>query len=712
MKKLLFVFVLFLSFKSKASHILGGWIEAEVINSTLLKVRVKMLASCFGIGAGTNQTIQVSSIPTGSAPVFLTPYSLSLSNTIFTNSFCNNGISACNGGTNVDFKILVYEGFVPVIGNSVRLSIPPFCCRAQSVNIPSSANYSAYTDVYLINTVQNSSPKKNTYDLFSKLLDSNTVSFAFIDDQADSLVYQLSQPIEGTNPIVNVPLNAGYTVQQPFGTSQFTQLNSNTGHLKFVNSNAAGIYSIGFDLKEYRNGQLLSKIHGEHQIIADSGPLNSLYFSVTGDLNKTFKPCQSDTVNYVVNFNLNDSIVINVDSLPQYSGAVLNVVNVNPTQKKVQFIWQPPYSAISLAMRPMVFEITKYACPYKKTLEYITKYKVDACPIDSVWPGDINLDKTVNLIDAVYLAAAFNATGSPRINPSINWTPQFANNWVNNFSSAGNYKHADCDGDGTVQINDALAIVQNFNLVHAKQAQSFNNNKIASTIYDPTVNFGTASFTGTGANVMVPISIGDATKKVLGANAILFKVNVNPAVIDANSLQFIPNTGIITNLNDIVITQYKAVNSGDLYIAFVKKNNGSFSGFGNLGQFNFQIKSNAALGNTSLSLGQTTLYGPNMLPQPIKPGAVKVLNVVLNSEFLALNNQVNVFPNPFKNKFSITSEKVITKYEVIDMSGKVISMHQNPAQNFEVTLENLEKGLYFLNLHSNVGKTVIKLVKE
>jgi hypothetical protein len=84
-----------------------------------------------------------------------------------------------------------------------------------------------------------------------------------------------------------------------------------------------------------------------------------------------------------------------------------------------------------------------------------------------VWPGDANSDGTVNSSDILELGLYANQTGSPR-NPGGNsYNAQFATAWTGTGSNNQNRSHIDCNGDGTVNANDTVAIVSNYGLNHS-----------------------------------------------------------------------------------------------------------------------------------------------------------------------------------------------------------------------------------------------------
>jgi hypothetical protein len=64
---------------------------------------------------------------------------------------------------------------------------------------------------------------------------------------------------------------------------------------------------------------------------------------------------------------------------------------------------------------------------------------------------------------------AFNQTGPVRPGATLNWVGQACPDWAFDFSAIGeNLKHADCNGSGTVNYADTLAITQNYSLTHNK----------------------------------------------------------------------------------------------------------------------------------------------------------------------------------------------------------------------------------------------------
>ena len=84
---------------------------------------------------------------------------------------------------------------------------------------------------------------------------------------------------------------------------------------------------------------------------------------------------------------------------------------------------------------------------------------------DCVWPGDANADGIVDMKDFMSWGFAFGASGPARAEVSSSYTAQIAPaDWPSSFApnhdlaSGVNFKHADCNGDGLVDMQDAEVI--------------------------------------------------------------------------------------------------------------------------------------------------------------------------------------------------------------------------------------------------------------
>lgn len=88
--------------------------------------------------------------------------------------------------------------------------------------------------------------------------------------------------------------------------------------------------------------------------------------------------------------------------------------------------------------------------------------------IDCVFPGDVNYDHAVDLLDVLSLGPSMGVNGPTRPAASLNWYGQRCWNWQWSVTSGVNGKQADTDGDGTITHDDTLAIQLNFGSTHTR----------------------------------------------------------------------------------------------------------------------------------------------------------------------------------------------------------------------------------------------------
>jgi hypothetical protein len=93
-----------------------------------------------------------------------------------------------------------------------------------------------------------------------------------------------------------------------------------------------------------------------------------------------------------------------------------------------------------------------------------------------------------------------------------------------------------------------------------------------------------------------------------------------------------------------------------------------------------------------------------------------ITNTTINiNQTNSLNEQQAAFsvsPNPFNDQIRIQGTTPITGYEFIDAAGKVILKHAANSKELMVSTAELSPGLYYLNIHSEGGSSVQKIVKH
>jgi gliding motility-associated-like protein len=190
----------------------------------------------------------------------------------------------------------VYEEFIDLPVSTVGYHIiHKTCCRNTQENLIDDASgtpfqgQTYYAFVPPLN-IENSSPEFRGVP--SPFMCSNdTTSFFYIafDRDGDSLVYKLANPWQGASrsqaewsapnfleDFENVEYVNGYSWQKPFGQNGYATVDSETGITEFYTPPlpAQSRFVVAVDVSEYRDGELLSTVRLDLQIIVIDCPPN------------------------------------------------------------------------------------------------------------------------------------------------------------------------------------------------------------------------------------------------------------------------------------------------------------------------------------------------------------------------------------------------------------------------------------------------------
>lgn len=82
---------------------------------------------------------------------------------------------------------------------------------------------------------------------------------------------------------------------------------------------------------------------------------------------------------------------------------------------------------------------------------------------------------------------------------------------------------------------------------------------------------------------------------------------------------------------------------------------------------------------------------------------------VVSIESIDVNN-IDVFPNPSSGTIYIESDHIIKTISIYNIQGKLLKLHKPNATNLNLQFEDLAKGLYLLQLNTNNGSSIKKII--
>lgn len=338
------VFALLCSINARASHIMGGNISYECLGNGNYVFQLVFYRDCNGAQVNTNsQTIRVwnhQTLTSITVP-YVSTQDISPAGTSVFSDMCYD-CNTPNGNIGIgSIQRITYRS------NPVNISgVPPangwvftfddFSRNGNITNLQNPLNYGITLTAKIFNVnAQNNA----CYDNSPKFLQTphfvSCVGKPFklnlnpVDPDLDSIAISFDQPlnnlnnnpyVEGTNPTA-VPFAAGFSFNEPTPTgammpgSQSTQVNPSTGEITFL-SNMIGNFNVKIKVTSFRNGQRISEIVHEMQLIVTNCSGNNNPPVVVGPFAGSFET--TVMAGDLINFNLNSTdIEVLQDGSPQ-----------------------------------------------------------------------------------------------------------------------------------------------------------------------------------------------------------------------------------------------------------------------------------------------------------------------------------------------------------------------------------------------------------
>jgi hypothetical protein len=312
-----------------------------------------------------------------------------------------------------------------------------------------------------------------------------------------------------------------------------------------------------------------------------------------------------------------------------------------------------------------------------------------------VWPGDANSDGTVNILDVLELGLHFNQSGSPRNPVSNSWTSWYADNWVGTITGGKNRCHADCNGDGVVNVNDSLPIWLNYNMNHAFKES-------AELSLMPQLHLTSDSaYISNNQWGSVSIFLGDTNNLLTDINGLGFHLNFDNAYIQSDSIYIEYPVSFLNVGNNNFHFNKRNFQNEVIYSATTHTNNIDVSGNGKIAKFHFKIVQNIGV-DTVLKITLLNAYKSNSTGSisAITTGSVsvkiKAIDVGL-SEFRS-DLSIKVFPNPSDGMYYIKSVRVLSDIKVYSIDGRLILDEKIKDYQYSLNLSTHKSGLYFLKI--------------
>ncbi len=434
-------------------------------------------------------------------------------------------------------------------------------------------------------------------------------------------------------------------------------------------------------------------------LVSDQRPIQEIYDINVVKNSPIVLKNKSNVLNYALNILENPSNGV-ANYYPGFSSVIINGQTISGYNMLIYTPTNGYVGADSLQVEHCLNGVCKNI-----QVRFDVEDKNSVCFNDCVWPGDMNTDGIVDFEDALVLGTYMGKIGEERPNSALEYFPQSAPNWSNNFAeTVVNYKHMDANGDGFISIGDTTSITDFYLQTNNLTNETF------SVFKENPLTFVEAS-TGPyvkGDHVKLNIVLGLDTVPAIDYNGISFTVlfstlHVNP---DSTSIIFFDSW---LNHASSFFSLYKKPSLGRNDAMTTRVGNRPVSGAGVIGEINIVVETDINGFQTS---DRAMSYSITNIRCSGKDGEVFALpNIVkylpLAQEKPRLNdNLLLVTPNPTNGfvELYLNGGYSIENIQVFNSSGQLVQQVNglNTKQHL-LDLEQLPTGLYIVSIQTEAG---------
>lgn len=338
------------------------------------------------------------------------------------------------------------------------------------------------------------------------------------------------------------------------------------------------------------------------------------------------------------------------------------------------------------------------------------------CLLGLVYPGDADDNSSVDASDILQIGLTFGMTGDPRNNASTNWMGQECNDWSTVLPNNVNAKHADTNGDGIVNADDVAAIALNYGASHFYQSS---HQAIVDSSVSYTLSLETPDTFVVGQTVQVDVMLGEITQPVNDLYGISFAIEADDSFFEGTSFSFINSNSWLGSNNEILHITKEFQSEGRVEVGIVRNDAQPASGYGKVASFQFVVSEDIII-MVNETENLNTLFLNIVDIQMISSQGVRLAVESENAEvFLTSNNEtsnivdaaISIFPNPVEKELFLSYKNLeVESLQLRDVMGRNIRNYMS--NQMQLSFENIEQGIYFLEIQTKQGRSIKKIVVE
>lgn len=354
--------------------------------------------------------------------------------------------------------------------------------------------------------------------------DTRTMGFGFYTSAASMAIHSFS-PASITGDSSGISMPGAIVGPGPFGTQEFLLYldpNGSNGFMCVSSTNQCGNLHTQCDQYSFLVDVIPDSIRlfgaeGNGNAFGGCYPNSDMVISMTS-INPLLAP--------FANAGL-DTLICRGDTLTLGAAPVLGAYS---------YSWSPPtYIEDDTLANPLAWpqSTTTYSLVVSQSslisgcasdTDSVTVTVDTAC----VWPGDCNYDLVANYLDILPIGLAYNNVGPIRPIPGNGWFGHPAFDWSGSFINGPNFKHADSNGDGLINLFDVTAIFANYGQTHTGNRVHTQNGGMIFYALPDTIQ--------AGDTLWIIAGLGTPAHPVDSVYGLGFQLFYPPALVDSGSV--------------------------------------------------------------------------------------------------------------------------------------------------------------------------------
>ena len=323
------------------------------------------------------------------------------------------------------------------------------------------------------------------------------------------------------------------------------------------------------------------------------------------------------------------------------------------------------------------------------------------CEFSCVWPGDANNSLEANHYDLLSICVSYGEIGPARDSVSTRWIGHYSENWTTIQYNGQNNKHADCDGDGIVDLQDIVAIANNFSSSHPYQPGKRSRYNPA----NPDLYFEITGDIAPGSTVEVAIMASRDTNTTLYGIGFELKIDMQDVVTNSVAVAYDNSWLGIENTN-MYTYDYFDESQGIANVSVSRFDRTNQTGKGEITSVSFTIDSTLS---DDIVICLTSDFGMDANGDTITFNAdicdtLKMVSIIE----LPKSEKIKLYPNPTKGTVTFNVPELIgDEYEFVlinTLGQEVLRKNIGFGGIQEMDISKFDDGLYYVEIVSDKAR--------